>query len=166
MNTHKLMLAALWVAVVMIVGLPVFWIAGGVSWVKHFLPPKRPVRMPTSSVWIEDPSSPFAWHRGWWFGCTVSASGKTNHCQLITGEEEEVYAGDYLPCGGKKPVSVENLKLGVPLNPSQMWVQVEKDWAAAGFLEDGKILLPVGALAQCAVLTKKFYPLRGGNQTE
>jgi len=114
-------------------------------------PPRRPKDMPQNAVWIDAPALPMSWNRGWWFGCDLSPSGTTNYCRLVTANGEEVYAGEYLPCGRKLPVPVSTMELLPPPHNVEMWIADKrlKTLAPVGALQNGDLLLPVAILDRC-----------------
>src|SRR5882762_10031459 len=102
MKSYKVAMTLLITVVAVIVTFSIFWTFGGIYWLEtRVFPPKRLANMPESSVWIDAPALPISWHHGWWFGCEMSSSGTANYCRLVMANGEEVYAGEYLPCGGK-----------------------------------------------------------------
>jgi hypothetical protein len=64
---------------------------------------------------------------------------------------EEVYAGEYLPCGGKSPVPVSTMELVPPPENVGMWIADERltTLAPIGVLRNGDFLLPVVVLDRC-----------------
>ena len=130
----------------------IFWVEGGLYWLQtSVFSPRRPKSMPTNSVWIDAPPLPISWHHGWWFGCGLSANGKTNYCRLTHPNGDDVYAGEYLPCGGETQI-VEKPDLLPPRSSSDMWVASESGLAPVGFLKGGDILVPANLTKTCAKL--------------
>lgn len=143
-------IAALFVA--LLIALSLFWVSGGVTWLQtKVLPPRRPKDMPLNSVWIDAPSLPISWHRGWWFGCEVTQSGAANYCRFVDGDGEQVYAGEYLPCGTKTPLPVSTKELVPPPNNEAIWIADKRlnTLAPVGALRNGDLLLPVVVLDRC-----------------
>lgn len=131
-----------------------FWLAGGIGWLAtDVFPPQRPGFMPVNSVWIDAPSLPLSWHHGWWFGCRVSESRRTNFCLLVSHGQSR-YQGDYLSCRTHAPISEKDLKLIAPRNSMSMWL--DSSGAVAGFTRDGDILLPVGMISKCEIVRAKL----------
>jgi hypothetical protein len=138
--------------VAILVSLPFFWLFGGIGWLDtQVFPPRRPRNMPKNAVWINAPALPISWHHGWWFGCDMSASGTANYCRLVMANGEDVYAGEYLPCGGKTPLPASTIELAPPPANVEMWIADKRLTALApiGFLRSGNFLLPVAALDRC-----------------
>ena len=138
--------------VAILVVLPFFWVFGGIRWLDtQVFPPRRPKSMPENAVWIDAPALPISWHHGWWFGCEMSSSGTANYCRLVMANGEEVYAGEYLPCGGKSPMPVSTVELVPPPDSVEMWIADKRLPALApiGSLRNGNFLLPVVVLDRC-----------------
>jgi hypothetical protein len=131
--------------------LPLFWLFGGLGWLEQMFPPRRPKSMPRNAVWIDAPALPISWHHGWWFGCDMSSSGTANYCRLVMASGEEVYAGEYLPCGGKSPLPVSAIELVPPGDSVEMWIVDKRlaKLAPVGALRNGNFLLPVVVLDRC-----------------
>lgn len=145
-----LVIAALFVA--LLIAVPLFWVSGGVTWLQtKVFPPRRPKDMPLNSVWIDAPSLPISWHRGWWFGCEVSQSGAANYCRFVDANGKQVYAGEYLPCGPKTPLPVSTNELVPPPNNEAIWITDTRlnTLAPVGVLRNGDLLLPVVVLDRC-----------------
>jgi hypothetical protein len=137
---------------VLVASLPLFWLAGGVSWLDtKVFPPRRPRDMPQNAVWIDAPALPVSWHHGWWFGCELTPSGTANYCRLATANGEEVYAGEYLPCESKAPLTASTKELAHPPQNVEMWVADKRltKLAPVGALKSGDLLLPVDVLDRC-----------------
>ena len=64
---------------------------------------------------------------------------------------EEVYAGEYLPCGGRSPLPVSTIALVPPADSVDMWIADKRlaKLAPIGALRDGNVLLPVTVLDRC-----------------
>lgn len=142
--------AALFVA--LLVALPLFWVSGGVTWLDtKVFPPRRPTDMPANSVWVDAPSLPISWHRGWWFGCEVAQSGAANYCRFVNANGEQVYAGEYLPCGAKTPLPASTKELVPPPRNEAIWIADKRlnTLAPVGALRNGDLLLPVAVLDRC-----------------
>jgi hypothetical protein len=138
--------------VAILAALLLFWIFGGMRWLDtQVFPPQRPKNMPKNSIWVDAPALPISWHHGWWFGCDMSSSGTANYCRLVMANGEEVYAGEYLPCGGKSPVPVSKMELVQPPDSWEMWIGDNRldGLAPIGFLRNGNFLLPVIVLDHC-----------------
>jgi hypothetical protein len=134
----------------LIVFLPVFWLAGGIRWLEvKVFPPIRPRIMPVNSVWIDAPSLPISWHRGWWFGCGLSNSGTANYCRLVQANGELVYGDEYLPCGTHSVTAEASIRLVPPPDDASMWLFEEGNNGVIGFLVNGDLLLPVVAQDKC-----------------
>jgi hypothetical protein len=134
------------------VALPLFWMAGGIAWLDtKVFPPARPKKLPQNAVWIDAPTLPISWHHGWWFGCNVAQSGAANYCRLVMANGEEVYAGEYLPCGSRTPLPVSTKDLVPPANNDLIWISDERlsTLAPVGTLRNGDLLLPVVVLDRC-----------------
>jgi hypothetical protein len=143
-------LAAVFVA--LLVALPLFWVSGGVTWLEtKVFPPRCPKDMPPNSVWIDAPSLPISWHRGWWFGCEVNQSGAANYCRFVDANGEQVYAGEYLPCVTKTPLPVSTNELIPPPHNEAIWIADKRlnTLAPVGALRNGDLLLPVVVLDRC-----------------
>jgi len=141
----------------LVVALPLFWLAGGIRWLDtRVFPPRRPKDMPQNAVWIDAPALPISWHHGWWFGCDLSPSVAANHCRLVMANGEEVYVGEYLPCGSKVPLPVSTKELVPPPRNVEMWIADKrlKTLAPVGALQNGDLLLPVVVIDRC----DKFKP--------
>jgi hypothetical protein len=141
----------------LIVAFPVFWVAGGVARLdKTVFPPRRPKDMPQNAIWIDAPSLPISWHHGWWFGCETPPSGTANYCRLVEPDGNQVYSGEYLPCGATSPVPISNIALVPP--PDEMWIADKrlKEMATIGALHGGDLLLPIAVLDRCDELKNKL----------
>ena len=135
-----------------VLALALFWLAGGIRWLDtKVFPPRRPKDMPQNAVWIDAPALPISWHHGWWFGCDLAPSGTANYCRLEMANGEDVYAGEYLPCGSKLPVPVSTRELVPPPHNVEVWIADDrlKTLAPIGALQDGDLLLPVVVLDRC-----------------
>src|SRR5882762_2906227 len=109
------------------VGLPIFWVEGGCTWLQtRVFPPRRPRIMPLNSVWIEAPSLPVSWHRGGWFGCGLSHSGTANYCRLVGADGKVVYGGEYLSCATHSPIAEEDIHLVPPRSSGEAWLFSER----------------------------------------
>jgi hypothetical protein len=106
--------------------------------------------MPVNSVWIDAPSLPISWHRGWWFGCGLSPSATANYCRLIRGDGGQVYAGEYLPCSTHVAIAEGDIRLVPPADSGEMWLFRWQNNGAIGFLSDGDLLLPVPLKDKCS----------------
>lgn len=138
--------------VALVVAFPIFWFGGGIGWLEtKVFPPRRPTDMPANSIWINAPALPISWHHGWWFGCDVAQSGVANYCRLVMANGEEVYAGEYLPCGSKTPLPVSTRDLVAPSHSGAIWIADNrlKTLAPVGVLRNGDLLLPVDVLDRC-----------------
>jgi hypothetical protein len=138
--------------VALVVALPMFWLAGGISWLDtKVFPPRRPKDMPQNAVWIDAPSLPISWHHGWWFGCELAPSGTANYCRSVMASGEEVYAAEYLPCESKAPLPVSTKELAPPPHNVEKWIADKrlKTLAPVGALKNGDLLLPVDVLDRC-----------------
>jgi len=139
-------------SVALLIVLPLFWISGGIRWLDtKVFPPRLPKNMPQNSVWVDAPALPISWHNGWWFGCDVAPSGEENYCRLVMASGEEVYGGEYLPCGSKTPLPVSAEELVPPPHSGAIWIadtRLDK-LAPVGALRDGNLLLPVAVLDRC-----------------
>jgi hypothetical protein len=138
---------------VLAVTFPVFWMSGGARWLDtRVFPPRLPKDMPQNAVWIDAPALPISWHHGWWFGCDVARSGAANYCRLVTENGEEVYAGEYLPCGTKIPLPLSTKELVRPSRSGATWIADKRLNALApvGALKNGDLLLPVEVLDRCS----------------
>ena len=133
-----------------------FWLGGGVHWLdKDVFPPRRPSFMPADSVWIDAPPLPLSWHHGWWFGCSLPPSGKTNNCRLV-GNGQTVFGGDYRSCRTQAAVPEQVLKLIPPPKGADMWLFAENADGVVGYTKDGDILLPVAAIDKCDAVRAKL----------
>jgi hypothetical protein len=133
------------------VALPLFWMTGGISWLDtKVFPPRPPKDMPQNAVWIDAPALPISWHHGWWFGCEVARSGAANYCRLVMANGQEVYAGEYLPCGSKTPLPASTNELVAP-HHGAIWIADKRlnTLAPVGALRNGDLLLPVLVLDRC-----------------
>jgi hypothetical protein len=136
----------------LVVALPLFWLTAGIRWLDtKVFPPRRPKDMPQNAVWIDAPALPISWHHGWWFGCDLARSGTANYCRLVMENGEEVYAGEYLPCGSRVPLPVSAKELVPPARNVEMWIADKrlKALAPVGALQNGDLLLPVVVLDRC-----------------
>jgi hypothetical protein len=152
MDRRSLVSKVLLGVALLVVLLPLFWLAGGINWLDtKVFPPRRPKDMPQNSVWIDAPSLPISWHHGWWFGCDLAPSGVTNYCRLVMANGEGVYAGEYLPCETKVPQQVSTMDLAPPPDNVEMWIADKrlKTLAPVGALKNGDLLLPVQVLDRC-----------------
>jgi len=132
--------------------LPIFWFAGGIRWLDtKVFPPRRPKDMPQNAVWIDAPALTISWHHGWWFGCDVAHSGDANRCRLVMANDQEVYAGEYLPCQTKTPLPVSTNELTAPPHSGAIWIADRRlgKLAPVGVLRNGDLLLPVAVLDRC-----------------
>jgi hypothetical protein len=106
-----------------VVALPFFWLFGGIRWLDtRVFPPRRPKNMPQNAIWIDAPALPISWHHGWWFGCSAPSSGTANQCRLVMPNGDEVYAGNYLPCGSKSVLPLSQIDLVPPPHSVGMWI--------------------------------------------
>lgn len=143
----------------LVVGLPLFWVEGGCYWLQtKVFPPRRPRFMPVNSVWIEAPSLPISWHRGWWFGCGFSSSGTANYCRLVEAEGSLVYGSEYLPCSSRSPIDEKNIRLVAPPHGASMWLFGEGNDGVVGFLANGDLLLPASAIEKCGQVKTRLHP--------
>jgi hypothetical protein len=152
MDRQSLVSKLLFGVAALVVALPVFWLTGGVRWLDtKVFPPQRPKDMPQNAVWIDAPALPISWHHGWWFGCDLTPSGTANCCRLVMAHGEEVYAGEYLPCGSKVPLPLSTKELVPPPQNVEMWIADKrlKTLAPVGALQNGDLLLPVVVLDLC-----------------
>jgi hypothetical protein len=103
--------------------------------------------MPANSIWIDAPAVPFGFYRGWWLGCSIDSDQRANKCVLYKSDLHPpiVYEGRYLPCDGKAPVPVDQLKLKPCRDGSNMWVFP----GVIVLLQDGRFMLPEENLAKC-----------------
>ena len=153
----KWLLRVVALSVALLVGLPLFWISGGNTWLDtKVLPPRLPKDMPQNSVWIDAPALPLSWHHGWWFGCEVTPSGTANFCRIVKANGEQVYAGDYLPCESKTPLPISTKDLVAPPDGDAIWITDTRlsTIAPVGTLRNGDLLLPVAVLDRCANFKK------------
>jgi hypothetical protein len=135
-----------------IVALPLFWLAGGIRWLDTTVfPPLRLKDMPRNAVWIDAPGLPISWHHGWWFGCDLAPSGTANYCRMVMANGDEVYAGEYLPCGSRAPLPVSAKELVPPPRNIELWIADKRlnTLAPVGALQNGDLLLPVVVLDRC-----------------
>jgi hypothetical protein len=149
-----------WVSITaIIIAAPFFWMEGGCGWLqtKIFLP-RRPGFMPVNSVWIDAPTLPISWHRGWWFGCGLSPSGTANYCRLVDAAGSLVYGGDYMSCGSRSPMPESDIHLSPPPPGASMWLFSDGSDGVVGFLADGDLLLPVSTLNKCGQVQKRVHP--------
>jgi hypothetical protein len=152
MRFQNLVSRTLQVVAVILVGLPLFWLSGGVRWLDtKVFPPQRPKTMPKNSVWIDAPELPISWHHGWWFGCDISSSGTTNQCRLVGADGGEANAGEYLPCDGRAPIPESIMSLVPPPRSLAMWIADARlsKLSPIGYLSNGDILLPAATLDRC-----------------
>jgi len=107
--------------------------------------------MPKNVVWIDGLTLPVSSRHGWWFGCDLDPSGTAYYCRLVTASGEQVYAGEYLPCGVKSPVPLSTVELVPPPVNVGMWIEDRRLIALApiGALRNGDFLLPVATLDRC-----------------
>jgi hypothetical protein len=144
-------------SVALLVALPLFWICGGNTWLDtKVFPPRLPKGMSQNSVWIDAPALPISWHHGWWFGCEVTQSGAANFCRFVRSDGEQVYAGEYLPCGSKIPIPLSTGDLVAPPDGDAIWITDTRlnTIAPVGTLRNGDLLLPVAVLDRCAKFKK------------
>jgi hypothetical protein len=152
MDRQNLVLNLFLGVAVLVVSLPLFWLAGGIGWLDtKVFPPRRPKAMPQNAVWIAGPPLPISWHHGAWFGCTVAPSGKANYCRLVLANGKEVYAGEYLPCESKVPLAISTKELAPPPPNVGMWILDKRlaRLAPVGALKSGDLILPVDVLDRC-----------------
>jgi hypothetical protein len=114
--------------------------------------------MPTNSVWIDAPPLPVSWHHGWWFGCNLASSGTTDYCRLIRGGDEQVYAGEFLPCDTHVAIAESNIHLVPPTDSMEMWLFRWHDDGVIGFLSDGDLLLPASLKDKCSEVKETIAP--------
>jgi hypothetical protein len=123
-------------------------------------PSLRPESMPVGSIWIDAPNVPFSWHHGCWFGCWIDSDGHSDRCRLWGAglETPIVFEGRYVSCETHSPVAADKLRLKAPPDSMQMWVGVapEEISAPAAFLQNGKLLVPLGAPHGCEELREKL----------
>src|SRR5215467_3676525 len=144
MDRQDIALRLLLGVLIVLVVPPLFWMAGGVTWLDtKVFPPRRPKDMPQNSVWIDAPSLPISWHHGWWFGCYVAQSGTANYCRFVMANGQEVYAGDYLPCESKTPLPLSTKELVAPPHSGgAIWIADKrlKALAPVGAMRNGDLL--------------------------
>lgn len=146
-----------WIPLVLLLGA----VAGiGVLWWWGNQPAPRPKSMPSNSVWIEAPTLPVSWHKGWWFGCWIDSDGRSDRCRLWRpgSDNPVVYDGLYVSCDTHSPLPADKLKLKAPDDSMQMWVSVPShaEFAPAAFLQNGDYLVPLGAPHACEELQKEM----------
>jgi len=119
---------------------------------------RRPSDMPVTSVWIDAPAVPFGFYRGWWLGCWVDTDQQADRCRLYSGSLHPpvVYEGRYVPCEGKSPVPLTELKLKPPADSSDMWLFTRM----IVFLEDGRLLVPVENAGECEMIRQRLSKSR------
>lgn len=148
-----------------IIGGPLFWMAGGVHWLNaKVFPPTRPRFMPVNSVWIDAPHLAISWHHGWWFGCGLSSSGATNYCRLVAADGKQVYGGEYLPCSSSSPIGEASVRLVAPPDSADMWLFAEENDGVIGFLADRDLLLPLSVRGKCNQVKARLRPALSFNQ--
>jgi len=117
---------------------------------------RRPVDMAAANtVWIDAPAVPFGFYHGWWLGCWVDQDQQSNRCRLYgpSLSPPVVYEGRYIPCEGKSPVPVDQLKIK-PLSDSvNMWLRPE---GVAVVLQDGRLLVPAESHGDCAKIRARL----------
>jgi hypothetical protein len=144
-----------------IIAAPLFWVEGGCGWLQtKVFPPSRPRFMPVNSVWIDAPSLPISWHRGWWFGCGLSSSRTANYCRMVEAVGPLVYGSEYLSCSSRSPIDEINIHLVPPPRGVGMWLFGEGSNGVAGFLANGDVLLPVSAINKCGQVQTRMHPPR------
>src|SRR5215472_16680419 len=112
----------LFALIALVVAFPLFWFAGGITWLDtRVFPPRRPKDMPKNAVWINAPALPISWHHGWWFGCEMASSQTSNYCRLVRNDGNEVYGGDYLPCRTSAAIPENEIHLVPPRDSAEMW---------------------------------------------
>ena len=149
-SRQKLVVTLLLVVVVLVVTLPFFWFFGGIRWLEaRVFPPQRPKNMPQNTIWIDAPELPISWHHGWWFGCSPTPSDMANRCRLVMPNGNEVYAGDYLPCSTRSPLSLSEIDPVPP--PDGMWIADKRlpELVPIGALRNGDIMVPVVVVDRC-----------------
>jgi hypothetical protein len=136
----------------MFIGVPAMII--GISIGHSAIQARRPKDMPSNAVWIDAPAVPFGFYRGWWLGCWVDSDQQTNHCRLYGPglHQPVVYEGRYVPCEGRSPVPMSELKLKAPSDTSNMWIFP----GVVVFLQNGGLLVPVENAGDCSSIRKRL----------
>jgi hypothetical protein len=115
---------------------------------------RRPKDMP-NAIWIDAPAVPFGFYHGWWEGCWVDSDQQTNYCRLYARglRPPVVFDGRYMPCEGKSPIPMTELKLRPPARSESMWIFP----GFVAFLEDGRILVPLENVGDCPKILERLY---------
>ena len=144
-------IAPIWILLAMFVAVPVVLIASCVGY--SAFQARQPKDMP-NAIWIDAPAVPFGFYRGWWEGCWVESDQQTNHCRLYAGELRPpvVFEGRYMPCEGKSPIRMTDLKLRPPARGENMWIFP----GFVAFLEDGRILVPLENVRDCPRILERL----------
>ena len=121
---------------------------------------RRPADMQAANTaWVNAPAVPFGFYHGWWLGCWVDPDQQSNRCRLYGPglNPPTVYEGRYLPCEGKSPVPVSELKIR-PLNDSvDMWLRPK---GVAVLLQDGRLLVPAENYEDCTNIRARLEDRR------
>jgi len=137
------------------VGLPIFWVEGGCTWLQtRVFPPRRPRIMPLNSVWIEAHlSQSHGIGRVVWL--RIVHSGTANYCRLWDGRKL-VYGGEYLSCATHSPL---RKKIFIWSSRSSGSVALHREeQRCIGLLADGETLLPVTDMDKCAEIKARLFP--------
>jgi hypothetical protein len=140
-------IAPIWILLTMFVAVPIALMASCVGY--SAFQARRPKDMP-NAIWIDAPAVPFGYYRGWWEGCWVDSGQQTNHCRLYS--REVVFEGRFMPCEGKSPIPMTELKLRPPARSESMWIFP----GFVAFLEDGRILVPLENVPECPKVLERL----------
>jgi hypothetical protein len=137
-------ISPIWILTAVFVAVPIVLIASCVGY--SAFQARRPKDMP-NAIWIDAPAVPFGFYHGWWESCWLESDQQTNHCRLYEPELRPpvVFEGRYMPCEGKSPIQMTELKLRPPARSESMWIFP----GFVAFLEDGRILVPLENVRDC-----------------
>jgi hypothetical protein len=144
-------IAPIWILLTILVAVPIILMASCVGY--SAFQARRPKDMP-NAIWIDAPAVPFGFYHGWWEGCWVDADQQTNHCRLYAGQSRSpvVFEGRYMPCEGKSPIPMSELKLRPPAHSESMWIFP----GFVAFLENGRILVPLENVHDCPKILERL----------
>lgn len=144
-------ISPIWILLIAFVAVPILLIASCVGY--SAFQARRPKDMP-NAIWIDAPAVPFGFYRGWWEGCWVESDQKANRCRLYARDLDPpvVFEDRYMACNATSPIPMSELKLRPPKDDEDMWIFP----GVVVFLDDGRILVPVGNLRDCPKILEKL----------
>jgi hypothetical protein len=90
----------------------------------------------------------------------MASSRTVDYCRLIRGDGEQVYAGEYLPCGTHVAIAEANIRLVPPANSMEMWLFRWQNDGVIGFLSDGNLLIPASLNDKCSEVKDRLHLVR------